>query len=54
MAIGNLSIDDKVDINRMNNIIGNTDISTSIIGGGVYNRNPCKFIQISHRWINIH
>ena len=35
MAIGNLSIDDKSDINRINNIIGNTDISTSIIGGGV-------------------
>ena len=33
MAIGNLSIDDKSDINRINSIIGSTDISG--IWGGV-------------------
>ena len=33
MAIGNLTIDDKTELNRLNNFIGSTDIS-SIIGGG--------------------
>ena len=37
MAIGNLSINDKMDINRIDNLLGNIDIP-SISGGGVYNR----------------